>query len=94
MATATLKRGDQRPKAPARRRRDRRRLEKTSVRRVYRRVDADGEIVDYVVVFDVAGRQQKKVARTFTAARRLKLHEGNRRPERGITFLKVSGRMG
>jgi integrase len=79
-----------RPKvrSPARRRRDRRRLEKTSVRRIYRRVDADGETVDYVAVFDVAGRQHKKVARTFTAAKRLKLHGGDSAPERAITFLK------
>jgi integrase len=70
------------------RQRDRRRLEKTSVARVYRRVDADGETVDFVAVFDVAGRQHKKVARTFTAAKRLKLHGGDRAPEREITFLK------
>lgn len=76
-----------RSEVPARRR-DRRRLEKTSVKRVYRRVDADGETVDYVAVFDVGGRQQKKVARTFTAAKRLKLHGGESAPERAITFLK------
>jgi integrase len=73
-------------KAPARRR-DRRRLEKTSVPRVYRRVDADGETVDFVAVFDVAGRQHKKIARTFTAAKRLKLHGGDSAPERAIRFL-------
>ncbi len=39
-------------------------------------------------MFDVAGRQHKKIARTFTAAKRLKLHGGESAPERAITFLK------
>jgi integrase len=88
LTAATPKHEGQRSEGPARRRRDRRRLEKTSVRRIYRRVDADGETVDYVAVFDVAGRQHKKVVRTFTAAKRLKLHGGDSAPERAITFLK------
>jgi integrase len=88
LAAVTPKREGQGSEAPAHRRRDRRRLEKTSVPRVYRRVDAEGETVDYVAVFDVAGRQQKKVARSFTAAKRLKLHGGDRPPERAITFRK------
>jgi integrase len=88
LTAATPKHEGQRSEGPARRRRDRRRLEKTSVRRIYRRVDADGETVDYVAVFDVAGRQHKKIARTFTAAKRLKLHGGDNAPERAITFLK------
>jgi integrase len=88
LTAATPKHEGQRSEGPARRRRDRRRLEKTSIRRIYRRVDADGETVDYVAVFDVAGRQHKKVARTFTAAKRLKLNGGDSAPERAITFLK------
>jgi hypothetical protein len=71
--TSWTRRGRRRSGDPARRQ-DRRRLEKTSVPRVYRRLDADGETVDYVAVIDVAGRQRKKIARTFTAAKRLKRH--------------------
>lgn len=87
MATEIQSLSGRTSKAPARRR-DRRRLEKTSVPRVYRRVDADGETVDFVAVFDVAGRQHKKIARTFTAAKRLKLHGGDSAPERAIRFLR------
>jgi integrase len=87
LAAAIPKHECQRSEVPARHR-DRRRLEKTSVPRVYRRVDADGETVDFVAVFDVAGRQHKKIARTFTAAKRLKLRGGDRAPERAIMFLK------
>lgn len=87
MATEIQSLSGRTSKAPVRRR-DRRRLEKTSVPRVYRRVDGDGETVDFVAVFDVAGRQHKKIARTFTAAKRLKLHGGESAPERAITFLK------
>ena len=39
-------------------------------------------------MFDVAGRQRKKVARTFTAAKRLKLQGGDRAPGRAKRFLK------
>lgn len=53
--------------------RDGRRLVKTKTPRVYRRVAADGRTtVGYVAIVDVAGKQRKKSARTYEAAKTLK----------------------
>jgi integrase len=51
---------------------DRRRLRKTKTPGVYKRVDGEGTIVGYVAVIEVAGKQRKRSARTFDAARRIK----------------------
>lgn len=51
---------------------DRRRLEKTKTPGVYKRVDREGAIVGYVAVIEVAGKQRKRSARTYDAARRIK----------------------
>jgi integrase len=51
---------------------DRRRLEKTKTPGVYKRVDGEGNIVGYVAVIEVAGKQRKRSARTYDAARRIK----------------------
>jgi integrase len=47
-------------------------LVKTKTPGVYKRVDGEGNIVGYVAVIEVAGRQRKRSARTFDAARRIK----------------------
>jgi integrase len=52
--------------------RDKRRLVKTKTPGVYKRVDGDGNIVGYVAVIEVAGKQRKKNARTYDEARRIK----------------------
>jgi integrase len=52
--------------------RDKRRLEKTKTPCVYKRVDGEGNIVGYVAVIEVAGKQRKRSARTYDAARRIK----------------------
>src|SRR5881397_2201008 len=51
---------------------DKRRLEKTKTPGVYKRVDGEGNIVGYVAVIEVAGKQRKRSARTYGAARRIK----------------------
>jgi len=51
---------------------DRRRLKKTQTPGVYKRVDGGGRIVGYVAVIEIAGRQRKRGARTYEAARRIK----------------------
>lgn len=52
--------------------RDKRRLVKTKTPGVYKRVDGGGNIVGYVAVIEVAGKQRKKNARTYDEARRIK----------------------
>lgn len=51
---------------------DKRRLRKTKTPGVYRRVDANGKTIGYVAVIEVAGKQRKRSARTYDAARRIK----------------------
>jgi integrase len=51
---------------------DRRRLRKTKTPGVFKRIDGDGNVVGYVAVIRVAGRQRKRNARTYEAARRIK----------------------
>jgi integrase len=51
---------------------DKRRLVKTKTPGVYKRVDGEGNIVGYVAVIEVAGKQRKRSARTCDAARRIK----------------------
>jgi integrase len=51
---------------------DKRRLKKTKTPGVYKRVDAEGNIIGYVAVIEVAGKQRKRSARTYEAARRIK----------------------
>jgi integrase len=51
---------------------DKRRLVKTKTPGVYKRVDGEGNIVGYVAVIEVAGKQRKRSARTYEAARRIK----------------------
>ena len=43
---------------------DKRRLKKTNTPGVYKRVDGEGNIVGYVAVIEVAGKQRKRSART------------------------------
>jgi integrase len=63
--------------------REKRRLRKTKTPGVYRRVDRDGTTVGYVAVIVVAGRQRKRMAPTYDAARRLK-REGETARDRGV----------
>src|ERR1700759_105635 len=63
--------------------REKRRLRKTKTPGVYRRVDQDGTTVGYVAVIVVAGRQRKRMAPTYDAARRLK-REGETDRDRGV----------
>jgi integrase len=51
---------------------DKRRLRKTKTPGVYRRVDAQGKTIGYVAVIEVAGKQRKRSARTYSAACRIK----------------------
>ena len=51
---------------------DKRRLRKTNTPGVYRRVDANAKTIGYVAVIQVAGKQRKRSARTYDAARRIK----------------------
>ncbi len=51
---------------------DKRRLRKTKTPGVYRRVDASGKTIGYVAVIEVAGKQRKRSARTYSAACRIK----------------------
>jgi len=51
---------------------DKRRLVKTTTPGVFKRIDGDGKVVGYVAVIRVAGRQRKRNARTYDAARRIK----------------------
>jgi integrase len=51
---------------------DKRRLKKTNTPGVYKRVDGEGNIIGYVAVIEVAGKQRKRSARTYDAARRIK----------------------
>jgi integrase len=62
--------------------RDKRRLARTRTPGVYKRIDGEGRLVGYVCVFCVAGRQRKRHARTYDAARRLK-REGETDRDRG-----------
>lgn len=73
---------------------DRRRLRKTRTPGVFKRIDGDGSVVGYVAVIRVAGRQRKRNARTYEAARRIK-RENETDRDRGelqerttITFLR------
>jgi integrase len=73
---------------------DKRRLVKTKTPGVYKRVDSAGNIVGYVAVIEVAGKQRKRGARTYEAARRIKRDSETDR-DRGelqepttITFLR------
>jgi len=73
---------------------DKRRLVKTKTPGVYKRVDGAGNIVGYVAVIEVAGKQRKRGARTYEAARRIKRDSETDR-DRGelqepttITFLR------
>ena len=51
---------------------DKRRLVKTKTPGVYKRVDGEGNVVGYVAIIEVAGKQRKRSARTYDAARRIK----------------------
>ncbi len=51
---------------------DKRRLVKTKTPGVFKRVDGHGATVGYVAVIRVAGRQRKRNANTYDAARRIK----------------------
>jgi integrase len=51
---------------------DKRRLRKTKTPGVFKRIDGDGHVVGYVAVIRMAGRQRKRSARTYEAARRIK----------------------
>ncbi len=73
---------------------DRRRLRKTKTPGVFKRIDGEGNVVGYVAVIRVAGRQRKRNARTYEAARRIK-RESETDRDRGelqerttITFLR------
>lgn len=73
---------------------DKRRLRKTKTPGVFKRIDGDGNVVGYVAVIRVAGRQRKRNARTYEAARRIK-RESEADRDRGelqerttITFLR------
>jgi integrase len=73
---------------------DKRRLVKTKTPGVFKRIDGDGNVVGYVAVIRVAGRQRKRNARTYEAARRIKRKSETDR-DRGelqerttITFLR------
>lgn len=73
---------------------DKRRLRKTKTPGVFKRIDEDGNVIGYVVVFRVAGKQRKRHARTYDEARRIK-RESETDRDRGelqerttITFLR------
>jgi integrase len=73
---------------------DKRRLVKTKTPCVYKRVDAEGNVVGYVAVIEVAGKQRKRSARTYSGACRIK-RESETDRDRGelqeptaITFLR------
>jgi len=51
---------------------DKRRLRTTKTPGVFKRIDGDGNVVGYVAVIRVAGRQRKRNARTYEAARWIK----------------------
>ncbi|HEU4705582.1 MAG TPA: site-specific integrase [Solirubrobacterales bacterium] len=51
---------------------DKRRLVKTKTPGVFKRIDGGGNIVGYVTVIRVAGKQRKRNAPTYDAARRIK----------------------
>ncbi|HYI79589.1 MAG TPA: tyrosine-type recombinase/integrase [Thermoleophilaceae bacterium] len=51
---------------------DKRRLRKTKTPGVFKRIDGEGQVIGYVVVFRVAGKQRKRHARTYDEARRIK----------------------
>ncbi len=61
---------------------DKRRLVKTKTPGVYKRVDGEGNIIGYVAVIEVAGKQRKRSARTYGAARRIK-RESDTNRDRG-----------
>jgi integrase len=76
---------------------DLRRLVKTKTPGVFRRIDGHGEVVGYVAVIRVAGRQRKRNARTYEEARRIK-RESETDRDRGelqerptIAFLRYLG---
>ncbi len=73
---------------------DKRRLKRTKTPGVYRRVDGNGKTLGYVAVIEVAGKQRKRSARTYSAACRIK-RESETDRDRGelqepttITFLR------
>jgi hypothetical protein len=51
---------------------DKRRLVKTKTPGVFKRIDGHGATVGYVAVIRVAGKQRKRNANTYDAARRIK----------------------
>jgi len=51
---------------------DKRRLVKTKTPGVFKRLGAEGDVIGYVCVVRSAGRQRKRSARTYEAARRIK----------------------
>ncbi|HEX4304834.1 MAG TPA: tyrosine-type recombinase/integrase [Solirubrobacterales bacterium] len=55
-----------------RRRKDDRRLVKTKTPRIYKRIGPDGKIIDYCAIVEVEGKQRKKYAKTYGAAKELK----------------------
>src|ERR1700679_1292591 len=72
---------------------DKRRLVKTKTPGVFKRVDGERQTIGYVCVFRSAGKQRKRHARTYEAARRIK-RESETDRDRGelqeratITFL-------
>jgi len=76
---------------------DLRRLVKTKTPGVFRRIDGHGEVVGYVAVIRVAGRQRKRNARTYEEARRIK-RESETDRDRGelqerptVAFLRYLG---
>lgn len=73
---------------------DSRRLRKTKTPGIFKRIDGNGQVIGYVVVFRVAGKQRKRHARTYDEARRIK-RESETDRDRGelqerttITFLR------
>ncbi len=57
---------------------DKRRLRKTKTPGVYKRVDGAGNVVGYAAIIEVAGKQRKRSARTYEAARRIKRRQRDR----------------
>lgn len=77
-----------------RKRKDGRRLVKTKTPRIYKRIDTRGKIIDYCAIVDVNGKQRKKYAKTYGAAKELKRHadtdrdRGELQKATAIRFLK------
>jgi integrase len=77
-----------------RKRKDGRRLVKTKTPRIYKRTDTRGKIIDYCAIVDINGKQRKKYAKTYGAAKELKRHadtdrdRGELQKATAIRFLK------